>query len=61
MSKTPKNETAGTVGVNIRLPAETHRRARAAAALRGFGWDAAVEEALSEWARVQIAKEAGRR
>jgi len=59
MSKTTKN--AGSVGVNIRLPVECARRARAAAALRGFGWDAAIEEALNLWATQQIAKEAGRR
>jgi predicted HicB family RNase H-like nuclease len=47
--------------MNVAIPPEVHRRAKAAAALAGLGWDAAVAEALDAWARTQIAKEAGRR
>lgn len=49
------------VGLNLSIPVEIHRRAKAAAALRGFTWDGAVADALDAWARAQLAQEGGRR
>jgi hypothetical protein len=44
-------ETTGTtVGVNIALPAELHRRLKVRAAERGLTVKAAVIEALDAWA-----------
>ena len=44
-------ETPKGVGLNIEIPADVHRRAKAAAALAGMNWNEACAEALDQWAR----------
>ncbi|HEY1695831.1 MAG TPA: hypothetical protein VGG39_26870 [Polyangiaceae bacterium] len=43
--------TKETVGLNIEIPVEVHRRAKAAAALAQMTWDEAVAAALDAWTR----------
>jgi hypothetical protein len=46
--------------VLLHLPPEIHRRAKAAAALAGYGWDEVAIEAFEQWTRVRMAQERGR-
>ena len=50
-----------TVGVLLQLPLGVHRKAKAAAALAGLGWNEAAAEAFQEWAARRMAGEGGRR
>jgi hypothetical protein len=42
---------AKPVRLNVGVPHEVHRKAKAAAALVRMTWDEAVAEALEQWAR----------
>jgi predicted HicB family RNase H-like nuclease len=58
--KTAKTAKAESVGLNIEIPADVHRRAKAAAALARMTWNEAVSEALAHWSIARIAKGGGR-
>ena len=54
-------EAPKRVGLNIEIPADVHRRAKAAAALTDMTWNEAVAEALAQWAEARLARPTGRR
>lgn len=61
MNTTPKTAKVESVGLNIEIPHDVHRRAKAAAALSGMTWNEAVAEALGQWAVARIAEGPRRR
>ncbi len=53
MNMNTTKDTPRHVGLNIEIPAEVHRRAKAAAALADVTWNEACAEALDAWARAK--------